>query len=1486
MNRLFPLSPRQRPLIRGMIVVSLAAMLLILLASGVVANPPQPMPYSDTTLTPSATGALATGSADLLIDQFTYSGGITVPIAMPIGDRFGLTIRNAGSTDAGAFWVGFYVSSDSTITTSDKLLLGGHEYVSGLATGQSMTVALASLAEVPRTMSPGPAYLGVIVDETNLVSETNEANNTAAFSTTLVYQGPPQVIGQAMYPGSTAGADSAVVIVESPDGTPFAQVTADAQGYFQVFALRAGTYRVRAFPPAGSAGYTPSFPTWVSVADTATTYDAGTLVLTSPNLSGTVETPLNQPVADALVVLHEISGDFSLDTVTDAQGTFVFGGVPAGDYHLQAHPPKGSSWASSLVHTINANGSLAGTNVSAISLTSPAVMGQVTDPVGSTGVDGAFTLLYDSNWKLVSSAQADPGGYFKLGGLAEGLYKLELLPPDGDYSLARSGPFSVRVVSGTVTDVGTVPLNKAQVQGQVFEPDGTPHRNGTVFVGHGAVSEMRIWEVDTDWAGRFRGGGLITDTTYLARARPRRYGLGFADSVPVSFTVPSAVTASSATASSISYVPALTLPLTLLPARLAGQVVDGTGSPVTGAGVVLFRDTTVTGTTTAPLASTFAEATSLSTESAWAISDYGGLFALGGVSAGTYRLQAFPPSYRTDLLSSGPVSVTIGLTGTVHLNTPLALQAITKKLIVAVQRNNATPVTDGEVRAMQRGSTLTVNARAGSDGLYYLDLAAGEWGVAVSPITTTADWLYTDPPQIVTFDTTLRQETKRITLTVKIADAHVTGTVLDPNGDFPPVGSVFVDVRDDDGNGNGGATDASGHFDVAVPPGTYNVSIYVLSGNWLATELPPVQVASGQSVDMGTIWLQSKTSHISGRVTRSDTGDGVPGVKVRAWNKEGNHSRTATDATGYYTLTVAPGVWYVGVPISKTFLSNVPLQRVRVDTAGGTVGGVDFVLAPAPATIQGAVVNQFGWTMSDVDAWAYARVSGDTSGAVAGGNVVRQGQFSFPVPAGDYKVGLFLPPGSPYVVDSEQSVSVGAGQVATVKLVVRPADAQIIGRFDLGIGGVAAAVAQQSGIIGHVFAYGGNGQGWHSAPIYADGRFTLTVAAGTWRVSYRIESDDYVAPAQQSYRVIVQAGEVYDVGAIPLLRTDSVIQGVVQRPSGLPFPGALVWAVRIANGRQIRFTAEAASPDGTFTMRVPVGIYKVGASAPRRSAYRSPPIQTVVASPSSPVSVTLRFRAVIARLKGVVGISGATGIVGVEGAYIWGWSEEGAHVEETSGTDGAYRVWLSPGTWHLGSAYQAPDRTIFRSDEVSVTVSSVTTLEQNFALHQVGKLPAGRTVSFNANEVQVIRLDDGTEVFIPAGALATSGRVWVVIAPTVNDVPYTWLAQPLRFGYALQAFDDSGRQITGGFYKNVLISFHYDDSDLPPGTSEDRLVPIYFSTTTQSWTPVDSYVLDPVANRVTAEINHFSMWAESMWAESMWAEGTAALYMPILFRGP
>ena len=96
----------------------------------------------------------------------SYYGGSTVYVT-------GL-VKNLGGVSAGAFRVGYYLSTNSAITTGDKLLRSIN--ISSVTAGGQASISTSF--QLPTNLVTGTYYVGVILDDLAQVSELSELNNT------------------------------------------------------------------------------------------------------------------------------------------------------------------------------------------------------------------------------------------------------------------------------------------------------------------------------------------------------------------------------------------------------------------------------------------------------------------------------------------------------------------------------------------------------------------------------------------------------------------------------------------------------------------------------------------------------------------------------------------------------------------------------------------------------------------------------------------------------------------------------------------------------------------------------------------------------------------------------------------------------------------------------------------------------------------------------------------------------------------------------------------------------------------------------------------------------------------------------------------------------------------------------------------------------------------------------------------------------------
>ncbi len=1062
------------------------------------------------------------------------------------------------------------------------------------------------------------------------------------------------------------------------------------------------------------------------------------------------------------------------------------------------------------------------------------ITGVVTLPSGGAPPPGTVVKLFEpGGWDTLGRADVDPDGSFSLGPVPNGLYVLKALPPNGSgYTQSEPVPASVL---GAPVHVGPVALTHPKIWGTVTAPDGVTPVPAEVWV---AAGDGTLVQKVGSVGGTFLVGGLPSGS-YSLRASP-------VTDDPYWPSPRQMVTVDGYTQ---------TITLTLTAADLYGIVVDHLGHPVQNATVAASGDG---GGGISPHRD---------------LTSPGGYYAIGGLVTGTYRLTAEPPWYEGALLPAPPI--TVAIPGAVPPYT-FTLGAPPKVVTGTVETNVGLPVQHAQVLAHRLDKSGRVETLSGSGGAYHLRLSDGLWALTVRPISTTTPsaWVYPNPPQLVHFRHDPDPEHKRIDFGVLTADAHVGGAVALPDGGTAALPlTVTVSLRNDEGVGREEAVNlatgaVSGTFDIGIPHGGYKVWVRTNAPHYMGPVVEPIRVPPNGVYNLGTLTLLARDGIITGTVS-DEGGAGVPGIPVSAWRPGApGGARAITGPDGQYVLPVVAGEWHVqpspgpGQPVIYAGLGT----RVVISSTE-TMGGINFELVTADATIVGRLVNEMGHPVTDAEGWASATQI--VTPTLHNGAPIQSGGFSLFVPDGIYHVAAHLPAGSPYTSGGERRVSIAAGEMVTVPLTVQRKDARIVGglwnpREEDVVEGVDAEVLAWAG---------GNWVGTAVDP--GNGTFGMDVAAGLWHVGYRIDpQSDYVS-LRQHKNVPVAAGQTATV-PLPVVERNSLITGTVLGPDGGPVAGAEV----IADGRggvagNLWLTTRSRE-DGRFVLRVPHGEYHLGATVGITDTI--PPALRLVQAPVGGVSGghLLQFRRPDGVISGAVSITPTSGITGT--VLVWGWSEDDGVVRaRVPVTDslGAYHLDVTSNTtWHLGAVYETASQYWQARAEVVLSTDSATA---DLVLMGPHPKPAPVAVTFDSAQPERILLVDGTHIYLPANSLPVEGSVTLHITP-IATLSHQRHANLFRYGYAFTAVDGSGQPITEHFNQDVVISFAYEERELwAAGINEHLLKPAYFSTTTDRWAFPESYVVDTEANRVVMHVDHFTDFA-------LTGEAGFQVFLPVLLR--
>jgi len=1057
------------------------------------------------------------------------------------------------------------------------------------------------------------------------------------------------------------------------------------------------------------------------------------------------------------------------------------------------------------------------------------ITGVVTSPNGYPLPVGTVVKLFQPGSDTVrGQAQVNLNtGEFQFASLPNGLYILKAVPPEVS-GLTQSQPREALVMN-TPVDVGILALTLPQLTGNVLAPDGiTPNpADITVFLPNG-----HPFQYVAAPTGAYAIGGLPAGD-YNLQAYPRGTQPYFRSAL-TPLTVTDGVTQ--------------TLDLQLRPADLWGTVTDPFGVPVPAAKVI---------------------AASLDGSAQAALTDPQGFWTLGALPEGEYLLTALPPRTAGGLIPAERVTVTIPTDGNPYT---LTLQATNKIVTGTVTAQNGQIIQNAQIHARRVGRPGETQTLTDDQGAYSLNLAPGLWALTVHPITETvpANWVYRDGAQFVAFRDNLLPETKTTNFTVLLANSGITGNIQLPDASAPPF-TVTVALYNNEGQGRFTQTlPGDGTFNLTLPSGGYKIAMRPASDAYLAPALDPVQLPPNDILDLGTVTLLPRDALITGTIVVSGTQMGIEGIPIVALRPDApGVVQTVSGPGGVYALAVSAGDWEIHPALLPTspYLFTGEAAQVTL-AAGETVPNVNFALSGTDSVLQGTVVDENGNPITDIEGWAAARQVENPQ--VYNGAPIQAGMFTIYLPAGEYNLAAHVPPGSGYLSSGERSVQLLSGQTTTVTLTLRTVNAHINGAL------VDPRNNNQTvtDLPGWVSAW--SGINWTAAPIQTgNGSFGLNVAAGIWRVNYAIQPGEY-ARVGKAQNVPVEAEQTVLID-LPATRKDAQIQGSVLAPDGSPLAGALVLA-RGQSGLVEGLTLQTFSAaDGTFSLAVPYGSYRLGAALPGTSWVKPAEETFDVIQNGISGGHILQFRESDATLSGTLTVSNT---VSSGAVHLFAWASDGAYVnaafpvtatEQTA--QGAYQLGLISGReWNIKAVYQHGGQywlaqTTFRMDDTSQTL--------DLTLDGPNPLPYPVVVRFDAADAQQITLSDGTEINIPGGALPTEGMVTLSIIP-IATLPNQQDARTLPYGYAFLAYDADGDPIEATFNQNVTIHFTYDESDLG-GVPENRLLPAYFATTTNTWTFPQSYSIDTAANRVTMEINHFTDFA-------LVTNGRQYIFLPLLRR--
>ncbi|HSK22153.1 MAG TPA: carboxypeptidase regulatory-like domain-containing protein [Egicoccus sp.] len=955
---------------------------------------------------PDGPSGMRLGTEDALTAPFTYAPWLSSPGGSDVfetGTIAGRVVDGNGTAVAGVT-ISIDGTGDATAVTGSD----GRYSVSRTAGTYTVTMTVPD-----NSVASGPTSRVVIVAD----------SGTATADFVVLTQG--SIVGHVRDAAGT-GVESATVTLRQ-DGTVVATDTTDAAGAYAFPGEDAGTYTVTVTVPSGYTAGGPVTRTVNLASGSSATADF-TLARTA-SISGRVVDTAGVARPGVTVTL---SGAGTGTAATGADGRYQFTGrTQFGVYTVTIAPPSGYTAGGPVSRSVNlASGSSATADF--VVAREAAITGQVLDSTG-TGVAGITVSIARSGSAAVTRT-TDGQGRYQVENLTDfGAYTVTMTVPSGFVATGATSR-AVNLAAGSSATADFAVVQVASISGRVLDGAGDPVAGVPIaLTGAGTGSGVTDLEGRYQFAGRSQFGAYTVAITLPT---------GFAAGGPTTRTV-NLVSGSSATADF----------RILEEASISGQVVDGTGAPVSGVSVAVSGPSSGTLTT-----------------------DGEGRFRLANRTAfGAYTVAITVP---TGFAAGGPV------TRTVNLAEGSSATADFRVLETASVSGQVTDVTGAGLSGVQvtitppsgSASTLTTDGQGryrlaglGTFGAYTVSVGLPT-GFAAGGVTTRSVNLANGSSATANF--------------VLAATASITGQVVDSTGSG--VAGVQVAITRGTTTANL-VTDAQGRYRVANLSsfGAYTVTMTVPSGfvaNGPTARAVNLASGSSASADFGLVQVAS----ISGRVV-DGAGEPVAGVAV-ALSGAGTAPAAVTDTDGRYRFTGRTqfGAYTVAITVPTGFAAGGPVNRT-VNLAAGSSATADFRILEE-ASVSGQVLDGSGAPVAGVTV---------TVGGPSSATLTTDGQGRYRLANrtqfGAYSVVITVPTGFAAGGAITRTVNLAEGSSATAdfRLIETAAVAgQVTDATGAGLSGVQVALS--GGV-----TVATDGQGRYRFANLTPGSFTVTVTVPT-----------------------------------------------------------------------------------------------------------------------------------------------------------------------------------------------------------------------------------------------------------------------------------------------------------------------------------------------------------------------------------------------------
>ena len=720
-----------------------------------------------------------------------------------------------------------------------------------------------------------------------------------------------------------------------------------------------------------------------------------------------------------------------------------------------------------------------------------------------------------------------------------------------------------------------------------------------------------------------------------------------------------------------------------------------------------------------------------------------------------------------------------------------------------------------------------------------------------SPPPPPPDFTFMPPPNVqvnVAAASVTNATVSGLAFVLSTADKTITGTVVDSSATGVSGAGVFCrpvatsTTGSAGGFGTGGQTNTSGAFSLKTVAGVYLCGVF-------KPGMPPVpekQITVGAAANTPTtlafVLDVATTLTITGTV-KDDSGNAIPyagvsGRKVVSTSNttavggdSGNFVGGPTDSNGAYTLYVSAGTWVVEA-FAPGF-GRLGTKTITISTSSSTgqdfsaqnlsMGTITGTATQASTAVQGVMVRAEDSTLT----------SGNM--AISGSD----GTYSIKVPAGTYSLVCYFPgvgEGTPVT-----GITVTANTTTSGKNCTQSAPITITVNITDGTNAIPNAGVE---------VRDSNGRGNFTSTSTTSGAnavYTIVVPPGTYtvRAGHPAYGSLGTTTAVNSTQSIT-----YNVGSSKQLYA---VTGTITGDA-VALSGAWVSLNGTPTGQtNTIFLGGQTIADGTFSISVPPGVYKVRADKP---GYKSPAESTATVTTATVPVGTIALTTAARTITGTITVDGS----GVSNAFVDATDGAGGYAVAQTSSTGTYTLNVDNGTWTIRAHSHG-----YEGGPLPVTVSGSNVSSQTIALTAISgfTIKAERPETFTPSAGGFLTNTDigsNFQMEIPANALGTGSNAATVTTSINTAMPNPPSGAILsKNAVSINAVGSDGSPISS-LNDEITITIPYTEADLPSGTTEASLVIGVWNDANQTYDTLSTTV-DTELNTLTATVSHLSDFA-------------------------